>query len=273
MEAPETVQEIFFSCRTETQVVTEHLIPMNGLAHVYAGEIDVVAGDNRFTIGPGETVLFKRNQLAKFTKHPRDGQPFKTISIFFTPAFLREYYTRHEEVPKEAVAQQVLRFGRNPLFDSLFDSILPYYEVPGMLPKELIDHKLSESMTILRTLDKRIDGILMDFAEPGKVDLAEFMQQNYAYNLSMERFGYLTGRSLATFKRDFQKIFQTSPQKWLLRRRLEQAHYLIAEKQQRPSEVYLEVGFENLSHFSTSFKQHFGYTPSSLAVSHLPNIL
>jgi AraC-like DNA-binding protein len=31
--------------------------------------------------------------------------------------------------------------------------------------------------------------------------------------------------------------------------------------------VYLEVGFENLSHFSTAFKQEFGYTASSLATT------
>jgi AraC-like DNA-binding protein len=32
----------------------------------------------------------------------------------------------------------------------------------------------------------------------------------------------------------------------------------------RPSEVYLEVGFENLSHFSFAFKKTFGLTPTKL---------
>jgi AraC-like DNA-binding protein len=46
-------------------------------------------------------------------------------------------------------------------------------------------------------------------------------------------------------------------------RRLKEAHFLIAERNQKPSDAYIEVGFENLSHFS--FKQMFGYNPSSLA--------
>jgi len=46
--------------------------------------------------------------------------------------------------------------------------------------------------------------------------------------------------------------------------RLKNAHYLIEEKHQKPSEVYLEAGFENLSHFSRSFKEYFGYPPSTL---------
>jgi AraC-like DNA-binding protein len=36
-------------------------------------------------------------------------------------------------------------------------------------------------------------------------------------------------------------------------------------KNQKPSDVYLEVGFEDLSHFSFVFKKEFGKTPSEVA--------
>ncbi|HMF70076.1 MAG TPA: AraC family transcriptional regulator, partial [Flavitalea sp.] len=61
---------------------------------------------------------------------------------------------------------------------------------------------------------------------------------------------------------DFDKIFHTTPNRWLQQKRLEEAWFLIKEKQQRPSDVYHEVGFESLSHFSYSFKQFFGTNPS-----------
>ncbi|WP_420152907.1 helix-turn-helix domain-containing protein, partial [Siphonobacter sp.] len=73
---------------------------------------------------------------------------------------------------------------------------------------------------------------------------------------------YLSGRSLATFKRDFEKIFHLSPHRWLLNKRLQDAYFLIKEKGRKPSEVYLEVGFEDLSHFSFAFKKAFGQPPS-----------
>ncbi len=41
------------------------------------------------------------------------------------------------------------------------------------------------------------------------------------FNMSLEKFGYLTGRSLTTFKRDFFKTFKTTPQRWLTQKRLE----------------------------------------------------
>lgn len=89
------------------------------------------------------------------------------------------------------------------------------------------------------------------------------MRKNFMFNVSLNRFAYLTGRSLATFKRDFEKFFfLTSPSRWLQQQRLAQAYHLIREKGRRPSDVYLEVGFEDLSHFSFAFKKAYGIAPS-----------
>ena len=82
------------------------------------------------------------------------------------------------------------------------------------------------------------------------------------FNMTAEKFGYLTGRSLTTFKKDFKKIFSTAPQKWLTKKRLELAHYQLFEGKQKPSAVYFEAGFKNLSHFSFAFKKQFGYNPT-----------
>jgi AraC family transcriptional regulator, exoenzyme S synthesis regulatory protein ExsA len=105
---------------------------------------------------------------------------------------------------------------------------------------------------------------LFDFAEPFKIDLEAFMNTNYKYNVPLNQFARLTGRSLATFKRDFRKMVNQPPERWLHGKRLEMAHHLITERKQALAEVYLEVGFENMSHFSTSFKKHFGYNASSI---------
>ena len=90
------------------------------------------------------------------------------------------------------------------------------------------------------------------------------MEKNFMFNMPMEKFGYLTGRSLTTFKRDFKKKFDTTPQKWLTQKRLELAHFHLTDKHKRVVDVCYEVGFENLSHFSYAFKKHFGYAPTTL---------
>jgi AraC-like DNA-binding protein len=117
---------------------------------------------------------------------------------------------------------------------------------------------------VLRAIAPNVDELLGHFEEPGKLDLVDFMEKNYMFNLPLEKFGYLTGRSLTTFKKDFGKAFGSTPGKWLTQKRLELARYHISEKKRKPSDVYLDVGFEDLSHFSFAFKKHFGYNPTCL---------
>src|SRR5258708_36816205 len=93
------------------------------------------------------------------------------------------------------------------------------------------------------------------------MNLEAYMNEHYKFNVHLDRFAYLTGRSLATFKRDFEKIFHTSPNRWLQQRRLREAHYLIREKGKKASDEYLKVGFEDLSHFYFAFKKNFGSVP------------
>ena len=99
-------------------------------------------------------------------------------------------------------------------------------------------------------------------ASPWKIDLIDFMEKNFTQNLSMNDFARYTGRSLATFKRDFAKISSLTPQKWLIQRRLKEAYDLIFNHNKKAHQVYLEVGFKEISHFYRTFKEQYGVLPS-----------
>jgi AraC-like DNA-binding protein len=105
---------------------------------------------------------------------------------------------------------------------------------------------------------------LFDFSEPHKIDLEKFMLNNFQFNVPVEKFAQLTGRSLAGFKRDFFKTFGRSPRQWLQDKRLTEARYQIEKKNKKPSAIYLDLDFESLSHFSNAFKQKFGVAPREL---------
>ena len=98
--------------------------------------------------------------------------------------------------------------------------------------------------------------------EPWKIDILDYLNENYMYDLTLEEIASYTGRSLATFKRDFAKISDLTPQKWLIRRRLEAARELIHSGRRKVTEVCFDVGFKNLSHFSKVYKKTFGHSPS-----------
>ncbi|PZR23124.1 MAG: hypothetical protein DI535_24810 [Citrobacter freundii] len=99
--------------------------------------------------------------------------------------------------------------------------------------------------------------------EPTISSLQRIMEDNFCFNLSLEQFAKLSNRSLSAFKRDFEKIYRTSPGKWLLDRRLDRARDLLGNTAKSINEVVFETGFESSSHFSRVFKKKFGIVPSA----------
>ena len=74
-----------------------------------------------------------------------------------------------------------------------------------------------------------------------------------------ESFAFLTGRSLSAFKRDIKE----TPNRWLVQKRLQEALFIEKENKE-PSEIYLDLSFKTLSHFSFAFEKQFGLTPTEL---------
>lgn len=228
-----------------------------------SGETRIVLADATYIFKKGDIFLIPRNQLATIINYPSNGQPHKTVVMHLSTKRLRDFYANLNVKPKALASQKIYSFSNHPLLVSCLASLVPYFEMKE-LPENIAALKITEAISILRQVDTEVDNVLANFEEPGKINLADYMEKNFMFNLPLENFGYLTGRSLTTFKRDFSKIFKMTPQRWLMQKRLELAHYQFVEKKKKPIDVYFEVGFENLSHFSFAFKKHFGYTPTDL---------
>jgi AraC-like DNA-binding protein len=242
----------------------ELILDFHSFVRILSGEMKVVQAGKSYTFLAGDTILFPRNQLASVIKSPKDGKPYKAIVLGFTTDQLRQYYSKISFRKPVKYSGETQHFSPHPLLESFFVSLLPYFDLQEELPLHIAQLKIEEAISILRMTGKNIDSILTDFSEPGKLDIAAFMDRNYMLNLPLERFAYLTGRSLSTFNRDFRRTFKNTPQKWLTHKRLELARFQITERNKKPVDIYLETGFENLSHFSRAFKKQFGHTLSEL---------
>ncbi|MGA0557232.1 helix-turn-helix domain-containing protein [Larkinella sp. VNQ87] len=256
--------EVVYSHLETQRRIGEQFIATHGLCYIVSGYLKVADAGEIRTFNAGELVFYRKNFLAKFIKQPDEHCAFKSITVLFDQDSLQAFSQQYgiaDEAPFLA-KNAVLKIADNVLLKNYFETLLPYFEAP--LPTDLINLKRQEALMLLLQINPVLKNVLFNFGQPHKIDLEAFMQQNFRFNVTLKKFAYLTGRSLATFKRDFEKIFHTSPNRWLQQRRLEEAHYLIKEKNRRPSDVYYEVGFESLSHFSYSFKQLYGVNPSAL---------
>ncbi len=259
-------QNFIYSCEEGRKRGNEQFVPEHALGCIISGETHFHTNEGIRVYGPGMIGLIRRNQLAKTIKVPSPGgQPFKSINIFLDQESLRRYSAEHGiHVQRSYTGNSMIQLSHDRFIKSYFDSLLPYFDQPEQLTAALAELKTKEAIELLLRLGPPLKDFLFDFSEPHKIDLEAFMNQNFTYSVPLSQFAKLTGRSLSTFKRDFKKVFAFAPEKWLHQKRLEQAHYLITQKNQPPATAYLEAGFENLSHFSYAFKKFFGYTPSSL---------
>lgn len=174
-----------------------------------------------------------------------------------------EQYKIPTNTPK--LKSGVIKLPKTAEITSLFASLTPFFD-PEVKPQDDFMHlKLQEGLLALLHIDKRFAPTLFDFNEPWKIDILDFLNKNYMYEFTMEDLAHYTGRSLATFKRDFKKISDLTPEKWLIRKRLEVAYNLMKEGGNKVVDVYTKVGFRNQSHFSAAFKKQYGIAPTAVA--------
>lgn len=264
-QAKYITEDIKLSCYKDKFFKSDIMFEHHMLVWFISGETKIVQADGTYLFKKGDIFLIPRNQLATIINYPKDGQPHKTVVMHLTTSWLRSYFASSGIKPAPG-APGIRHYANHPLLESCLSSLVPYFEMKD-LPPDIANLKITEAVTILRSIDASIDNILANFEEPGKIDLVTYMERNFMFNMTLDKFSYLTGRSLTTFKRDFKRAFATTPQRWLTKKRLDLAHYQLLEKKKKPIEVCYEVGFENFSHFSFAFKKEFGYAPTTLLAS------
>lgn len=252
------------SCFVGPAVSPEQFIAQHFFLFLAKGTMNGYDGNKHYVLKPGDSCLVRKNRLARYNKQ-KDNNEFEKVIFIFDEKFLMDFHQKHN-VPFQNYQSKnaFIPIKKDLLITSFLLSLDPYYTESGQINNSFSDLKREELLLILLQLHPELSDVLFDFGIPGRLDLEEFMQRNYKFNVNLERFAFLTGRSLSAFKRDFKKIFNETPNRWLIKRRLQEARFLIEEKKQRPSDIYIDLGFEDLSHFSFAFKKEFGILASDL---------
>ena len=190
------------------------------------------------------------------------------IILFFVPdEFICETLKARSGQVKNPLKdyQPVISVDTSEILESFFHSMVTYF-VRSMDPDPLL-LELKFRELILTVADNPKNTELLSYfcallRGPQSISLQKVMDDNFCYNLKLDQYARLSNRSLSSFKRDFQKQFNMSPGKWLLKKRLDYAMQLLCNLNKTVNETAFESGFENPSHFSSAFKKQFGKAPT-----------
>jgi AraC-like DNA-binding protein len=255
------------SCYIGPQISPEQFVAEHFFLYLVKGTMHGYDGNKHYTLRSGECCIVRKNHLARYNKQKENDQ-FEKVVVIFDEEFLKKYQKKYTKpVTAFSSNEAFLAISKNELITNFLQSLSAYYNGEGKISKTFADVKREELLLILLQANSGLSNIFFDFGSPEKIDLESFMNQNFRFNVAIQRFAYLTGRSLTSFKRDFERIFHETPSRWLVQKRLQEAYFLMDKKGRKASDVYLEVGFEDLSHFSFAFKKVFGFAPTQLTES------
>src|SRR6476660_6902122 len=88
------------------------------------------------------------------------------------------------------------------------------------------------------------------------------MDRAYAEPLDVRSVAAVAHVSEAYFSRSFRVVFGETPHRYLQRRRVERAMFLLRETERSITDICLDVGFGSLGTFSRTFREIVGESPT-----------
>lgn len=257
---------------------TEKLLPLwtetDYLVHVVTGKKTWHTADEVWKVSPGETMFFKKGATIS-EQHPEEDVCL--VMLFIPDALLRStvrevIHALDLKATDTAPMKPALRVENDLALAAFFQSMRTYLGGREKPPEPLVRLKLKELVVSILTSGTNSE-LAAYFRRIGATEspaLPEIMEANFRYNLSLEEYAKLCHRSLSSFKREFQAHFNESPGKWLVQKRVEYASALLRNSKMNVTEIAFESGFEDVSHFSRTFKERFGTSPVAYRDSLLP---
>jgi AraC-like DNA-binding protein len=236
------------------------------IIYVLSGRKTWKTTNDSFTISSGEALYVKKgaNVIKQYIE-----EDFCMLGFFITDDVIKNTVQEiqydnivHDKAPTNI---NLVPLSSIPNLDVFYQSMLSYFRFSQSPMSNILELKAKE--LLLNIISSGLYPGLSDYfrnitLNPRSV-FTSIMEDNFSFNLKLEEFAALCNRSLSSFKRDFKNIYGTTPGKWLLGKRLENAAKLLSSTDISISNAAYDSGFEDLSHFSRSFKEKFGVAPIS----------
>ena len=234
---------------------------------VEKGHFQFRTPEKLFQFRTGEGVLAKCGNyfIEEQAKIPQEeGEEMKAIGAYFHPSIVKELFDNDLSLSTFTTNYDVTKVNIDGLMLHFIKSIEFLLDNPSISSDSMVMTKLKEFLLLLSKTENApsIIDFVASLYQPYVYDFKVIIKQNLYANLSLTEMATLCGMSLSSFKRKFSNLYQESPAKYILRKKMEKAKALLPNKDTRISDVAYDCGFDTISTFNRSFKTYFGKKPS-----------
>ncbi len=260
--------------------IQSYNLSRHGIGMVLRGKKYIYSGDVRQEIGRGD-LFFLATGNHYIEDQPEANRPFEQIMFYYTPSQLASILsqlsiTYHLNISNDhsCAACREQNFVVCEATSALRNFFLT---TNNYIKDELFNHdetaenlKMTELIyLIVSQEDNCIKSKVMDNADTGKESFEQIIYAHIFEDIPIEELARMCNRSLTSFKKEFKKHFIEPPHRWFIKQRLMHARLLLISTNKSISEVGLECGFPNTSHFIKLFKKAYGHTPVSYRHRHV----
>jgi AraC-like DNA-binding protein len=252
----------------------EGYVSTHAITLVLKGLLQVETDTGAKTQVKANQMIFLPKGLYQISDIIPDHDTFEAVVFFFDDEVISNFVSANNLQPskEKCVAYKIMDY--TPEIRAFTQSVLQIYKNKPMAGRKLTRLKLQELLHILSFSPVNcLLNALATLNNKERRNIKAFMNANFAKPLSIEDYAYLTGRSLSSFRRDFIQQFGISPKQWLIEKRLEKAHGILERSHTNVSQVALEVGYENFSHFIKAFHKKYGTPPKQFVMNARKEVL
>ncbi|AHM60691.1 AraC family transcriptional regulator [Flammeovirgaceae bacterium 311] len=239
----------------------------NAVVILLEGYKEVFSPSGKISIRAGEGFFLKKGNYIMTEKFAVSTR-YESLMIFFDDAMaIKLSAGMFRELEKsDGAFTELLKIPASANCFPFAQSVKAYLKADRHLTNNvgsLLSIKLQELFWLLAHAESgaAFVSFLSRLQNRGQHAVERLLEQHYREQISVEQLAFLGGYSLSTFKRRVEELYHTSPRKWIQERRLQEAYFLLKSTDKNVSEVCLEVGFENVSHFVKVFREKWGFTP------------
>jgi AraC-like DNA-binding protein len=230
------------------------------------GEMTCTSPTDNVSIQAEESVLLRcGNYLSNaIRKHP--AKTCEVFAVHLYPEILKELYKNEFPtfIKDDPNKPYIRKIDKQDVIAHFIHSLDFYFENPSLVTEDLLKLKIKELILLLLQTDNagNIVTLFSHLFNPRQAGLFEIVEAHVYSSISIVELARLTGRSLSTFKRDFETQFNDTPANFIKEKKLEKALELLQSTELSVSEICYEVGFQDTSHFTKTFKKKYHQSPS-----------
>lgn len=238
-------------------------LKLNTFSFLQDGYKEVFSDRNTIAIENSNFLLMKSGHCLMTEKLANTFESYRSILFFFSNESLIHFIQKYKlSTPKTIDQSSIYSFEYDAFLQTFVNSLIHINTLKPEVQLHLLSAKFEELMLYLKET-KGNDFIfsLINNTDSKFQHFIEIVESNKLNKLTLKELSFLSNMSVSSFKREFTKHFNSSPSKWFQEKRLEQAALLLKNTTNRPSDIFEEIGYENLSNFIQAFKTKFGVTP------------